>query len=381
MRIAVVGAGILGASVAYHLAAAGAKVVLVDDAAQGRATAAGAGIICPWPSLMEDPVYRLASAGARYYPELISRLAESGQADISYRKIGALTAPGDAELDQVERRMRDRAATAPEVGVITRLTPREARALFPPLNEDRAAVHIEGAARVDGAALARAMSRAAAARDAKLMRGRARLAHANDRVTGVVVDGETVDADAVVVTAGVWANDILAPLGLRIAIEPQRGQIIHLRLPGVNTRTWPVLLPLNGYYLLAFDDSRVVIGATREDGSGMDYRVTAGGQAEVLNAGLAVAPGLSSATMIETRVGFRPMSPDGKPQLGRVAGWDGLMIGNGMGHSGLTIGPYAGKLLAQLALDETPSVDLSAYEPAVRASGPCSGELSDRAHR
>ena len=74
MRIAVVGAGILGASTAYHLAAAGAEVVLVDDVAQGRATAAGAGIICPWPSLMEDPAwYMLASAGAQIAPNLTGR--------------------------------------------------------------------------------------------------------------------------------------------------------------------------------------------------------------------------------------------------------------------------------------------------------------------
>jgi D-amino-acid dehydrogenase len=369
MRIAVVGAGILGASTAYHLAAAGAEVVLVDDVSEGRATAAGAGIICPWPSLIEDPAwYMLASAGARYYPRLIALLAEAGQTDVSYRKTGAMNVAGEAELDQVERRVRGRAATTPEVGAIARLTPREAQALFPPLRKDRAALHIEGGARVDGAALARAMSHAAVADNAKLMRGRAELAHDARRVTGVAVDGETVDADTVVVTAGVWANNILAPLGLRIAVEPQRGQIIHLRLPGVNTGNWPVLLPLNDYYLLAFDDSRVVVGATRETGSGRDYRVTAGGQAEVLNAGLAAAPGLASATMIETRVGFRPMSPDGKPQLGRVRGWDGLLIGNGMGPSGLTIGPYAGKLLAQLALREAPSVDLSAYEPVMQAS-------------
>ena len=74
-----------------------------------------------------------------------------------------------------------------------------------------------------------------------------------------------------------------------------------------------------------------------------------------------VAPGLGSATMIETRVGFRPISPDGKPQLGSVRGWDGLLIGNGMGPSGLTIGPYAGKLLAQLAFRASQRVDLSAY--------------------
>ena len=254
MRIAVVGAGILGAGVASRLAAAGAKVVLVDDVAQGRATAAGAGIICPWPSFMRIRLVYARKRRRAILSRIDLALAEAGQADVSYRKTGAMTAAGEAELDQVERRMRGRAATAPEVGAITRLTPREAQALFPPLHEDRAALHIEGGARVDGAALARAMSRAAAADNAKLMRGRARLAHDDRRVTGVAVDGETVDADTVVVTAGVWANNILAPLGSRIAVEPQRGQIIHLRLPGVNTGNWPVLLPLNGYYLLAFDD-------------------------------------------------------------------------------------------------------------------------------
>src|SRR6202050_721005 len=176
MRIAVVGAGILGASTAYHLAAAGAEVGLVDDVSEGRATAAGAGIICPWPSLIEDPAwYMLASAGARYYPRLIALLAEAGQTDVSYRKTGAMIVAGEAELDQVERRVRGRAPTTPEVGAIARLTPREAQALFPPLRKDRAALHIEGGARVDGAALARAMSHAAVADNAKLMRGRAEL--------------------------------------------------------------------------------------------------------------------------------------------------------------------------------------------------------------
>jgi len=48
MRVIVIGAGILGASAAYHLSSAGAEVEIVDAAHQGRATQAGAGIICPW---------------------------------------------------------------------------------------------------------------------------------------------------------------------------------------------------------------------------------------------------------------------------------------------------------------------------------------------
>ena len=145
----------------------------------------------------------------------------------------------------------------------------------------------------------------------------------------------------VIVTAGAWAPEILAPLGIDTRVVPQKGQILHLGLSGVETKDWPVLLPQNSYYMLAFDDSRVVVGATRETGSGFDYRVTAGGEAEVLGFGLAYAPGLRNATLIETRVGFRPAGPSFVPMLGPVPGIDGLLIGNGLGAGGLTLGPPA----------------------------------------
>ena len=65
MHVVVVGAGILGASTAYHLARAGARVTVVDQAHDGRATAAGAGIICPWVSGVDDPAfYRLYTEAA-----------------------------------------------------------------------------------------------------------------------------------------------------------------------------------------------------------------------------------------------------------------------------------------------------------------------------
>ena len=77
MHIIVVGAGILGASTAFHLARAGAQITIVDASHDGRATAAGAGIICPWVSGADDPAfYRLYVEGARYYTELVPELAE-----------------------------------------------------------------------------------------------------------------------------------------------------------------------------------------------------------------------------------------------------------------------------------------------------------------
>ena len=132
------------------------------------------------------------------------------------------------------------------------------------------------------------------------------------------------------------------------------------------THTWPVVLPTGSHYLLAFDGGRVVAGATRETDVGFDYRVTASGQAEVLAEALHVAPGLANATIIETRVGFRPVGPDVKPLLGRVEGLDGLLFGNGLGAAGLTIGPFAGKLLADAALGSHSTFDLAPFDPLRR---------------
>jgi len=365
MRVIVIGAGILGASAAFHLALAGAQAVLVDQAHDGRATAAGAGIVCPWLSEAADPEwYRIASAGARYLPALVQRLAEFGERELGFRRVGALSVSRSGrDLDRIEALVLARRADAPEAGEVSRLSPCQAGTLFPPLHPELAAVHVSGGARVDGRLLAGALCRAMEQQGGALRRGAARLLADGGRVTGVCIGNERIEADAVILAAGAWAPELLAPLGLSLAVEPQRGQIVHLRMEGVETGSWPVVLPPGSHYLLAFEEGRVVAGATRERGAGFDCRVTAAGQAEVLNQALAVAPGLGHATVVETRVGFRPLGPDARPLLGAAAGMGGLVIGNGMGPSGLTIGPFAGRLLAQVALGQPPDLPLASYDP------------------
>ena len=362
MRTIVIGAGILGASTAFHLARAGADVVLIDAAHEGRATAAGAGIICPWVSGAEDaPFHRLYTGGARYYLELIPALAELGETDPGYANAGAMVVSEDSgELAAFRDMLRRRAEDAPEMGALSLLAPQEARALFPPLRTDLAALHVAGGARVDGRRIAACLLRAAQHHGASVQQGEAALIASGARVTGVRLNGEAIAADCVVVCAGAWAPSLLRPL-IKLPIEPQRGQIVHLRLLGQDTSRWPVVLPPGSHYLLAFDDSRVVVGATREAGAGFDYRVTASGQSEVLNEALHIAPGLASATIIETRVGFRPVGPGVRPMLGRVN--ETLFVGNGLGAAGLTIGPFAGRLLADAALGNSTALDLSPFAP------------------
>jgi D-amino-acid dehydrogenase len=359
-KIVVVGAGIVGAACAYTAASLGAEVVLADAALAGRATAAGAGIICPWSSRVEDPDwYAFSCAAARNYPALIEELANRGETDTGYRRVGALLLGGDG--DRLRARRAETPQTGPEMGEVRDLSGAEAQRMFPPLRADTAAVYIGGAARVDGRRLAAALVRASGA---AIRTGTAELAVSGGRVTGVSAGGELIEADAVVAAAGAWTSALLAPAGLAVHVEPQRGQIAHFSLGGADTSHWPVILPAgSGHYMLAFDDSRVVAGATRETGAGFDYRVTPGGLAEVLGQALAVAPGLATATYLETRVGFRPAGPDIRPLLGPVPGLDGLVVATGLGASGLTMGPYAGAIAARLALGLPAGTDLTAFDP------------------
>ena len=146
-----------------------------------------------------------------------------------------------------------------------------------------------------------------------------------------------------VVAAGAWSGALVP--GFADRIQPQRGQLVHLQLPG--SEVLPALVTFAGHYLLPFPGNRVVIGATRETGSGFAAELTAGGLAQVLAQGRSLVPTLAEARWVEARVGLRPVSHDGQPYLGPVPGIEGLWLATGMGPSGLTIGPYSGTLIAE----------------------------------
>ncbi|WP_236793956.1 FAD-binding oxidoreductase [Amycolatopsis sp. GM8] len=357
MRVAVIGSGIAGASAAHQLARRGAEVVVVDAGRTGVATAAGAGIVCPWTSRAGEELYRIASVAAVYYRTLVEELAEDGVTDSSFEVVGGMVVSADpAELDEAYERISARASSSPVAGEVRRLD--QARELFPALAPELGAVHVAGGGRVDGRRLRDALLAAAAKRGVELVSGEVSLNGGQ-----VQVNGSVLVADKIVVAAGAWSTELVAPLGVSLGVTPQRGQISHFELPGVDTGPWPVVLPVSSHYLLAFPGSRVVAGATRETGSGFDYRVTAEGQREVLEHALSVAPGLADATLVETRIGFRPASEDGLPLLGALTKHPDVLVASGFGPSGLTLAPFSGTLIADLALGSTPSLDLAAYAP------------------
>lgn len=359
----VVGAGILGTSAAFHLARAGRKVTIVDRQDIGQATDAAAGIVCPWLSQRRNKAwYQLVKNGARYYPELIHLLEEIGETNTGYKKVGALSIHTDHEkLMKMAERARIKREEAPEIGEISILSPEETQKLFPPLLGEYSAVYVSGGARVNGRALRDSLLNGAIKLGSTYIKGDAVLSIQHNKVAGVKIGERLISADKVLVTTGAWGQELLTPFGIEFNVSFQKAQILHLEWKDSNTGEWPVIMPPNDQYMLSFEEGKIVIGATHEDHTGYDPRVTAGGMNEILEKALMVAPGLANCTFLDARVGFRPFTPGFLPIIGDVPKLEGILIANGLGASGLTSGPYLGAELARLAMGHETELDISKY--------------------
>ncbi|MDQ1145764.1 D-amino-acid dehydrogenase [Bacillus sp. SORGH_AS 510] len=365
-KVIVVGAGILGASTAYHLTKLGAQVTLVDRGDVGQATDAAAGIVCPWLSQRRNKAwYQLASGGARYYPELIAQLEADGETETGYKRVGAISLHTDwNKLEQMAERARKRREDAPEIGEITLLSATETKRLFPPLSDVYGSVHISGGARVNGRALCESLVRSSIRHGVTFFKGEASIVRDENRVIGVKMGTEVFFADTVIITAGAWSKELLEPLGVQFLVTPQKAQIVHLEIPNMDTEKWPVVIPPSNHYILTFEDGRVVVGSTHENDAGFDTRITSGGINEILSKALEVAPGLSESTYLETRVGFRPFTPGFLPVIGALPNFEGIYVANGLGASGLTSGPFIGAELAKVVLGRQTEIDLEIYDVA-----------------
>jgi D-amino-acid dehydrogenase len=334
--VVVVGGGLAGVSVAYHLAAAGARAVLVDRHDPGRATDAGAGILSPETTRVAGHAWAaLAHDCGRYYRELAAALP--GDGDHGFGECGLLSvALGDWDIGPCD----ELAARSPG---LVRVSAEEARARFPPLAEVTRAYWHAGAGRVDGRRFAGAVLAAAEGLGLEVVPASA------ERVAPgrVEAGGRTLRCGAVVIAGGAWSPQVAGQLGVELPVGPERGQIAHLRVDA-ETGGWPIVAPVLGDYFVPWPGGRVATGATREPGAGFAAHATVAGLRQLANEVARVAPGLVEAEVLEVRVGLRPASGDGLPVLGPVRA--GVLVATGYGADGLLLSPWCGRLVASWAL-------------------------------
>lgn len=373
--VAVVGAGLVGASLAYELGRAGVDVLLVDGAHPGRASAAGAGILSPettWKP--DDHWFAFGLAAAAHYRSLVPALAELGAPETAYAACGLLLVALDPGEDDWFTTRADLALRRPSAagadgrpGAVHEVTPDEARALFPLLGEVRRVLHNPAAARVDGRKMTAAVLHGADRHGVRRRTATATgLRSDGDRVTGVDTDTGFVSCGAVAVAGGAWTEALGRPLGVALPVGPVKGQIVHLQLPepdGATSAAWPIVSPVLNHYLVAWPGGRVACGGTYEADAGFDVRPTVAGLIELLRAAVAIAPGLGRADVAETRVGLRPVSADDAPLLGPVPGCENLHVATGHGTEGLLLGPYSAALVARELRGDGPLEELAPFRP------------------
>lgn len=367
----VIGGGLVGWASAYALAKRGVAALVIDAADVGAATLAGAGIITPGTKIdPPDGYLPLATAAARSYPALIAELTELDAGVTGFDTVGALFVARDdteiATLNIVERTLIERRnGGMAMIGSVERISGDAARELFPPLSAAvPEAVWFSDGGRVNGRLLRDSLRTAAINRGCQQRIGRAHVQLRENRIEIGDPNGTTYTPDIVIVTGGAWSPALGQELGLPLPIEPQKGQILHFDWPDESTGQWPTLNSPATHYMLAFPGGRIVCGATRETDSGFDTRLTAAGIHEVLSEALVIAPGIGNCAFLEARVGLRPWSLDGIPAIGPLPGTTNGWICSGHGASGLTLGPYSGDLIAQLATASEPEIDPTPYSPA-----------------
>ena len=107
-------------------------------------------------------------------------------------------------------------------------------------------------------------------------------------------------------------------------------------------------------------DGRIIVGATEEPGV-YDRRPTLGGVSRLSSAAIRLIPHLSSVPFSAAWGGLRPTTPSGKPVVGPVEGWDGLLLATGHYRNGVLLSAVTGEILSSLALDEPSPVDISPF--------------------
>jgi D-amino-acid dehydrogenase len=361
--VAVIGGGIVGVSAALRAARTGARTALIDAGFEGKASAAGAGIVSP-VGLGGDEASRewssLVASAISHYGSILELLREAGFPDVGFGRVGELVVAtreqDQPRLGELHTRLKHFAQSGIPVGRVELMSARQMQQSWPELREDLDGIFIENIARMDGRRMCAAIGDLAQAKGATFIKGQASV-RLEGNTCVFEIDGAPLRARTVIVAAGSWSLPILKTLRVPIEVHPVRGQIVHLALPGIATETRPVVNTFEGHYFLGFPGNRIVTGGTHEPEAEFDSRVTAGGVHSVLGKALRIAPGLAAASLIETRVGLRPRSSDGYPIVGRPRSADNIVIATGLGAWGLTLGPLIGGIAAEQALGLTPSYD------------------------
>lgn len=377
--VIVIGAGIIGCSIAWQLAKRNKRVLVVerDDIASGSAGATDG--VVGYHTKKPGAQMELAIQSIAMFETLGQELGE----DIAYRlSCGGMQPVEDKMQWEILSEIVDNQKKS---GVdIRMISPQEARQLEPQLTQDiYGALYSPTGGKVNPLKLTMAYARAAKRLGAVILTQTEviGLQIQGGAVTGVQTTGGTFDAPVVVNAAGAWAGDIARFAGVELPILPRKGQLMVTEPIGPfltatvqcarynvvkfkpEAVTDPTAIRLGASLSIEqMDDGGLIIGGTREFAA-YDKENTFEAIEVILRRALRFFPALRDVSVIRCFAGLRPYTPDGLPFLGPVECCKGFYIAAGHEGDGIALSPITGKLLAEWIVEGKPSYDLKAFCP------------------
>jgi glycine oxidase len=364
--VVVVGAGVIGLSIAWRAAQQGQRVVLADPQPGLGATHAAAGMLTPIAeaAYAEREIFGLGQDSLRRYPDFVAELQAVTGLPTGFRQAGTLQVAYDS--DDLAALAETRVLQETFGVHLQQLTARECRAAEPMLDPAvRGGLLAPGDGSVDPRLLAVALQQAAEGAGARIIRQRVtEIRCAAGRADGVrLADDSIVQAPWIVLAAG-WQSGGIAglPAGGAPQVRPVKGQIIRLRttattdaagLPaGLLQRTVRGIVRGSSVYLVPRDSGELVVGATQEE-LGPDMTVTAGGVWELLRDARTLVPGITELEVADIVAGLRPGTPDNAPVLG-PSELPGLVLATGHFRAGVLMAPVTADTVAAFLRTGTP---------------------------
>ena len=368
--VIIIGAGVVGCTVAYELAKAGARVQVLETRAPGQgATRASAGILAPFIEGHGSAILRdLGTRSLGMYDGFIARLREDlapaeGESprDLPYQRTGTFEM---AMSDEDAERLRTLSSTLNGLGVESRWVDPVAFAEVEPnaSPEARGALLIPTHGYVGVTALTLAAMDAARKLYARFKSetGAIRISTLPSGRVAVKTSRATWEADRVILAAGSWSSNITVEGADTVPVKPIRGQLLQLQAaPGVMNRV--VWGP--GGYLVPWVDGSVLVGSTVED-VGFDESHTDEAVTRLRDTAVSLVPSLAAAPMVEVRTGLRPKGPDDVPMLGSSRVIPGLIYATAHYRNGVLFVPLTAQLVTDIVFDRAADPALEYLKPS-----------------
>jgi len=363
--VVVIGGGLIGCTIALRLAQAKQRVCVLDRGQPGaEASTAAAGMLAPQGEAVDlDAFYEFCAASRDLYPEFIREIQELSSERIDYHRDGTLVVGiEEHECQELERIY----AAQSRLGLSTELLkPEEAHARVKGLSpEIQRALYIGGDHRVDNERLTHAVIKACRQLGVTICAGRPvrKLNLRGDRVESVdaaYMSGEEATSrfagEQFVLAAGCWSAALVEPLGIKLPMQPCRGQMIEFDAP----EDLPLVVRAGHHYLVPRSGKRIVAGTTAEyvgDAKG----VTGEGLRSILEGIERIAPFVKNLHFRRAWSGLRPDTADHLPVLGHGE-IQNLLFATGHFRNGILLAPITAEIIADVVVKGSTSRSIEPY--------------------